>query len=539
MSYIVLARKWRPQNLDDLAGQEPVVKTIKNALSKDKIAHAYLFSGPRGVGKTSAARILAKMLNCSSESSINPCDTCQSCKAIIEGASLDVFEIDGASNTGVDDVRELREAVKYAPSSGKYKVYIIDEVHMLSTQAFNALLKTLEEPPPHVIFIFATTEPKKVPATIISRCQHHAFRRISKGKIKDQLTKISETENIKIKAASLETIARAADGSMRDALTILDKASSFSDDINEQELQILLGLPETDIILNLSDTILSGDISRTLTSIKELTERGYDLRPIIKGLVEHFRNIAIVKVIQKPDEFLEFTQEEIQKLQQQASNINLEELTLLLTELLKLEAEVRNSANPRYSLELGLLRTSFIKGMTSIKDILNKLDKTDGPASPPSINKTGAPSHRKESIPQENPDLSDNKDKIWSETMEKIKSEDHLLAYKLEEAKIINITKTELTMGFNGGMSVFADSVRKNANLVETAVKNITGNKLRLKIILLPEKEKNIHEINPIREISNGVKDEILANPVFKNAMELFNGEILEIKSLKNKDENS
>lgn len=537
MSYIVLARKWRPQNFDDLIGQETVVRTIKNAISSEKIVHAYLFSGPRGVGKTSAARILAKVLNCAQGPTVQPCGKCRNCEAIANGSSIDVFEIDGASNNSVDDIRELRESVKYAPSAGKYKIYIIDEVHMLSTPAFNALLKTLEEPPPHVIFIFATTEPRKIPATILSRCQHHAFRKISKTKIKDCLLKISQDENINIKEMALEMIARAADGSMRDALTILDQASSFSNDISEEELQTLLGLPETDIILGLSESILAGNISETLSIIKELTEKGSDLRSIMKELVGHFRNIAIVKIAPNPDKFLEFTQEEIQKLQHHASQINIEELTLLLTEFIKLESEIRSSINPRYSLELGLLKTSFIKGMTSISAILKKLENKGQDL--PNVHKAKEYPNLKKTNPPENQDKSElqSKDTLWTETVEKVKPKDPLLACKLAEAKITMITNTELTVGFNGGMSVLADSVKKNASLIETVIKDITGNKLRLKIVSIPKEKKSINEINPIREISNGVKKEIFSNPVVKNAMELFNGTLLEVKSLKNTDE--
>jgi DNA polymerase-3 subunit gamma/tau len=536
MSYIVLARKWRPQGFDDLIGQEAVVKTFKNALSSEKIVHAYLFSGPRGVGKTSTARILARALNCEQRSGSEPCGTCQSCNAITRSASIDVFEIDGASNTSVDSVRELRETVKYAPSGGRYKIYIIDEVHMLSTAAFNALLKTLEEPPSHVIFIFATTEPKKIPSTILSRCQHHAFRRITKHKIKDQIRKITDTEKINIKETALEMIAKAADGSMRDALTLLDQASSFSDDINDKELQTLLGLPEMEIILNLSKTILTGDISRTLSVIKELSDRGSDLRQITRELVEHFRNIAIVKVTEDAEGLLEFNQEDVQSLQNLASDINIEQLTLLLTELLRLEGEVRNAINPRYTLELGLLRMSFVKGMTSLEDILKMLGESKGQSDvtiPEPLSKYSAPVTEKKTETAKQPEAGNksgiaDKEEIWQRLLEKIDSEDHLLACKLAEAKVINLDATELAIGFNGGMSVLADSIKSKSSFIKPIIQKISGHNLKLKILSLP-KEKSKKDIKKIKE-------EVFSEQIVKDAMRIFNGSLLKVKPLEDSD---
>jgi len=252
MSYLVLARKWRPRGFDDLIGQESIIRVLTNSLDQGKIAHAYLFSGPRGVGKTSTARILAKALNCKNGPTSAPCGTCSFCTSITDGSSIDVMEIDGASNNSVNDIRDLRERVKYVPSGGRYKVYIIDETHMLSDAAFNALLKTLEEPPPHVVFVLATTAPGKIPATVLSRCQHLPFRRIPGYKIKERLKNIANTEGISITDPALEMVARAADGSLRDSLTILDQISSFSSDINESEVSDLLGITDFGLLSQLS-----------------------------------------------------------------------------------------------------------------------------------------------------------------------------------------------------------------------------------------------------------------------------------------------
>lgn len=539
MSYIVLARKWRPQGFDDLIGQESVVKTFKNALASGKIVHAYVFSGPRGVGKTSSARILAKALNCEQRSGSEPCGECRNCTAITDGASVDVFEIDGASNTSVDAVRELRETVQYAPSGSTYKIYIIDEVHMLSTAAFNALLKTLEEPPAHVIFIFATTEPKKIPPTILSRCQHHAFRRISKNTIKGRLKTITETEQIHIGDTALEMIAKAADGSMRDALTLLDQASSFSDEITEHELQSLLGLPETEVILNLAKTILTGNISQTLGIIKELTDRGSDLRQLTRELVEHFRNIAVLKVTDDAEALLEFNPEDVQRLGDLASDVSIEQLTFLLAELLRLEGEVRNAINPRYTLELGLLRTSFVKGMTSIHEILEMLEDAKGhhevPKPTPLHKKPPPPAIEKKTAAVEqhgaggDPAVPD-KETVWQRFLERVSTDDHLLACKLAEAKVINLTASELSIGFNGGMSVLADSVKRKSSFIKPILQTISGRNLQLKILSLPGKEP--------KKDKKKIKEEICSEPLVRDALRIFDGSLVKVKPLDD-DKNS
>ncbi len=552
MSYIVLARKWRPQGFDDLVGQELVAQTFKNALSGDKIVHAYLFSGPRGVGKTSSARILAKALNCEQRSGSEPCGTCPSCEAVTGGASVDVFEIDGASNTSVDSVRELRETVKYAPSGGKYKIYIIDEVHMLSTAAFNALLKTLEEPPPHVVFIFATTEPKKVPATILSRCQHHAFRRIPKHKIREQLSKIADSEKINIMDTALEMIAKAADGSMRDALTLLDQAYSFSNDITDEGLQSLLGLPELEVITGLSESILNGDIAKTLSIIKELTDRGSDLRQLTRELVEFFRNLAIIKVTDDAEGLLEFTPEEVQRLQQYIKHTGVEHLTLIVTELMKIEGEVRNAVHPRYTLELGLLRTSFIKGMTSLQDILNMLGDQKAPASAPAEGpsvseqipagpqasetppvKPAPASAEKKSVTDKQEDRPAgpealDKAEVWKSLIERVDAEDHLLACKLAEAKAVNLSATELSIGFNGGMSVLADSIKSKASVIKPILQSLSGRSLKLKILSLP-KDDSIKD-------KKKMKEEIYAEPLVKDALRIFEGSMINVKPIEDEE---
>lgn len=297
MSYLVLARKYRPQTFDQLVGQEHITGLLKKAIESERIAHSFLFCGPRGIGKTSTARILAKSLNCQNGPTLNPCGSCFACQEITNGNSFDVIEIDGASNRGIDEVRTLRENVKFAPAYGRFKIYIVDEVHMLTTEAFNALLKTLEEPPPHVKFIFATTESNKVPATILSRCQRFDFKRISVETTIENLRGICTKENLKIEESALFAIAKAAQGSMRDALSILDQLSALgTEGIDSKDVYSMLGIVETELLFQLTDALIGKDCLGALNVFNETVERGKDIKQLGKDLTEHFRHMMIIKI---------------------------------------------------------------------------------------------------------------------------------------------------------------------------------------------------------------------------------------------------
>lgn len=297
MSYLVLARKYRPQIFSEVIGQEHITDLLAKAIQSSRIAHAYLFCGPRGIGKTSCARILAKSLNCEKGPTLQPCGQCTACVEIAQGSGFDVLEIDGASNRGIDEIRALRENVKFAPSYGRYKIYIVDEVHMLTAEAFNALLKTLEEPPAHVKFILATTAPYKVPATIISRCQRFDFKRISVGTIVEAMAAISRKENLKVDREALYTIAKAAEGSLRDALSILDQLGALSEEgIQTADVFSMLGLVETELLFELTEALGEKDCSKALGVLEKITDKGKDIRQLSKDLMEHFRNLMVIKV---------------------------------------------------------------------------------------------------------------------------------------------------------------------------------------------------------------------------------------------------
>jgi len=548
MSYLGLARKWRPQGVDDLIGQEPIIRILKNSIDQEKIAHAYLFSGPRGVGKTSMARILAKALNCKDGPTANPCGQCPSCLSVTDGSSMDVMEIDGASNNSVNDIRDLRERVKYAPAGGRYKVYIIDESHMLSDAAFNALLKTLEEPPPHVVFVLATTAPKKIPSTVLSRCQHLPFRRISSQEIKERLKKISLAENINVSGPALELIARAADGSLRDSLTILDQISSFSSDITESDVKDLLGITDFGLLSQISLALIEGKREEILKMIANLVEQGTDIKSFVKELVQFFRDLLVASVIKRPEEVLDVGKDEMDTIKNIVSRTSEDQLTLLLSEILKAEIDVKNASAPRLALEMSLIKASFLSSMRPLKELLKDIESYTK-ASPSAINKAIATETKhdkghaelastsgetlnpeaslsEESLRQVQGNIQDDKKKVspepeaeeenfWERAIKKMETP---LASKLALAQY-KLTGEELQIILNGGNSVFADSIRKNLGLLEKIFSEEIGTTVRIKIETVKEK----------RVTKKDLKERVMGEPIIKEAIELFEGRITDV----------
>ncbi len=374
MAYEVLARKWRPQQFADVVGQGHVTKTLTNAIETNRVAHAYMFVGSRGTGKTTSARILAKALNCEKGPTPNPCDVCDSCKEVMAGNSLDVIEIDGASNNGVDQVRDLRDNARYSPARGPYKIYIIDEVHMLSTAAFNALLKTLEEPPSHVKFIFATTDVHKVLPTILSRCQRFDLRRISVQDIVDRLRKGCAEEGIRISEDALLAIARGAEGGLRDAESALDQIISFrGKEIEEEDVLAVFGLVSRHVLENLSVAILKSDVPAIINIISEMDQAGKDLQRIVMELLESFRNLLVVLYAGDGAAALELPEAQLQFYQAQAPGTEAGRVLRIIDALVETDGRMRYALSKKTLLETGLIRCSRAAETATINELLKQV----------------------------------------------------------------------------------------------------------------------------------------------------------------------
>ncbi len=374
MTYQVTARKWRPMVFDDVIGQSHVSDTLRNALSQNRLAHAFIFSGTRGCGKTTTARILARAVNCLTPKNFEPCNVCDICREIIDGRSLDVIEIDGASNRGVEEIRNLRESVRYAPTRGKKKVYIIDEVHMLTKEAFNALLKTLEEPPPHVMFIFATTELHKVPATILSRCQRYDFRRISVDEIVGRLRFIAGEEKIVIDDDALLIIAKKGDGSMRDAQSIFDQVISFcGTTVDAKQVGDALNIVDQELFFRVSDILRTKETTAALDLVKEVINSGFDVKEFVSGLAEHFRNFLIVKTTGATT-LIEESEFHRKRYAADAASFSLNDILRIVKTASETEQSIRYAPQPRFKLEVMMVQLTKMDSSVKIDDLLTQID---------------------------------------------------------------------------------------------------------------------------------------------------------------------
>jgi len=379
VSYLVLARKLRPQTFDEVVGQRAVVKTLRNALSSGRIHHAFLFCGPRGTGKTTTARILAKALNCERGPTPDPCNECRSCREITAGSSVDVLEIDGASNTGVDDVRQLRENARYLPVASRRKIYIIDEVHMLSVSAFNALLKTLEEPPEHVTFIFATTEPHKIPVTILSRCQRHDLGRVAVEDLREMLSSRLPGEGVHIDGPGLELVAQAAEGSVRDALSLVDQVVSYAGEgeISASVVRDALGFSDRETLLALSEAILAHDGERAIEVVEGVFQQGQDLVHFARGFLAHLRDLTVAAMVQEPGELIKGTPEDLDRLARLASGESPLWLQQLFDRFALTAERVARSDTPRLILEMGVIALLQAEPLEPLGDLLERLERLE------------------------------------------------------------------------------------------------------------------------------------------------------------------
>jgi DNA polymerase-3 subunit gamma/tau len=537
MEYRVLARKWRPQIFEEVVGQDHVVKTLKNAINLNRIAHAYLFSGPRGTGKTSVARILAKAINCEKGPSETPCNQCSNCKEITDGSSLDVREIDGASNRGIDEIRELRENIKFSPVASRYKVYIIDEVHMLTKEAFNALLKTLEEPPSHVIFVFATTEIYKVPATILSRCQHFDFKRISLRQIIGNLGVIAKGEGITISDEGLTWIAKGGEGSLRDAQSIFDQVISYAGmDIKDGDVEELLGLSDRRFLAELSRAVLARDAGKCLKIVDEAYYSGMDIKQFYQMFLNHLMDLLTVIITEKEELLMDLSDHEIRELKKISEGASRETLQRLLDILIAEEDDIRKGMEPRLNMEYVLVKMAYLEPMVPVDEILARMEALEKSLKPGSEEKKSAPESIRE--PEKKSDVRaetrreddlrrrDKGDNLWGDFTDYVKKKSNPLWSKIVPGKLLGYDNRCMTIGFPEGYFFLESIMEKSQKKLLTRIAGeFFGEDISVKITSLEGVPNNYgNSSNGNTKAMENLKSEALKHPLVQKVLDVFEG---------------
>jgi len=545
MAYMALYRRWRPTIFEDVVGQEHISKTLKNQIKNSGIAHAYLFCGTRGTGKTSMSKIFAKAVNCLHPQDHNPCNQCEICKGIQHESIMDVIEIDAASNNGVDNIRELRENVKYPPTKGRYKVYIIDEVHMLSTGAFNALLKTLEEPPEFVIFILATTESHKIPATILSRCQRFDFKRISEKDIVKWLGRICNELNYETEEEALQLIARNSDGAMRDALSILDQCMAFSSEkVTREDVINILGTVTDEILFELVDHIIEGNSRNAMALIESLVQSGKDIHQFLNDLIGHYRNLMMTKIAGQQEGIIHLSNESIERLFQQGNKTEINHIMRAVRILSETEAESKWSTQPRVLLEVAIIKLTqpmydySMEGLVERISVLEKAIKSGSVHIKEKMQNPKPQEKSKVEIPPEVPKQEQsNKDKgqvlkdipfeeiknSWEEILKEIKKRKISVHAWVMEGKPATVEKDCLIISFEDRFSLHREASSKSPNkdFIEEVISEMVGTKVSIKCLM----EEDIHTPETVISEVSSIEDDLK----IKKLVELLGDDIVEI----------
>lgn len=532
-----LYRTYRPQTFEDMVGQRHIIKTLKNQIKNDNVGHAYLFTGTRGTGKTSTAKIFARAVNCINPNDQEPCNKCEVCESILNDNTMDTIEIDAASNNSVDDIRELRESVKYSPTNCKYKVYIIDEVHMLSQGAFNALLKMLEEPPSYVIFILATTEPHKIPATILSRCQRFDFKRVTINEMVKRMKDICTGENMEVEERALNLIASNSQGALRDALSILDQCMSFGEDkITYDDVVELMGTVNIEQLFDLSQYIIDQDIKKSLQSLNEFISWGKDIRNLINDLISHFRNIMVRKVSKDIDDILSLPEDTLERISKQSEGVDINSLIRILNVLSETQDSIKSSSNQRVMVEVAIMKIAqpiFDDSKEALLDRIENLEKIieSGNIKIASYKSSGEEAYEEEKIDPviktENKHYEEVKsedvelvESSWKEVLKQIKKDKKMPIYALlTEAKNFNVHNNELFIVFDDKFSFAKDrlSAKETHEYIETVVRSIMKRNFSIKTVLASDIKNINFEVKEKKD--KGV--EILENIVDSGILEV------------------